>query len=318
MKLSKPHILIDGTNLFLRSYTASPKMAEGTHVGGTIGFLSTLGSLIRILQPGACTIVWEGGGSARRRAIYPGYKGGRKPQRFNRFYEDEIPDTPENRDWQLVFLISLLKLLPVRQMYVSDCEADDVIGYISRYCYKEDEIVIVSSDHDYYQLVNERVKIWSPNQKKIIDEATIIEKYGVHPRNFCLARCFEGDQSDNIPGVNGVGMKTLVKKFPQFLTGEVLVEDVIEESKRMSLNSKLKIYKEIARSEQLLRLNWRLMNLDLISLSGTQVKKIEDSLVNPLPNANKIGFMRSLMSNGIKTFNVDGLFLQISANLITK
>ena len=76
--------------------------------------------------------------------------------------------------------------------------------------------------------------------------------------------------------------------------------------------------KEIANAEQLLRLNWRLMNLDLISLSGTQVKKIEDSLVAPLSSSNKIGFMRSLMSNGIKTFNVDGLFLQISANLITK
>lgn len=316
--MSKPHILVDGTNLFLRSYTASPKMAEGTHVGGTIGFLSTLGSLIRILQSSACTIVWEGGGSTRRRSIFPGYKGGRKPQKFNRFYEDEIPDSPENRDWQLMFLISLLKFLPVRQMYVSDCEADDVIGYIARYCYKDDDIMIASSDHDYYQLVNDRVKIWSPNQKKIIDEAAIIEKYGVHPTNFCLARCFEGDQSDSIPGVKGVGMKTLIKKFPQFLTEEVLIEDIIEESKRMSSSSKLKFYKEIAESEQLLRLNWRLMNLDLISLSGTQVKKIEDSLVVPLPTANKIGFMRSLMTNGIKTFNVDGLFLQISANLVTK
>ena len=185
-----PVLLCDGTNLFIRNFTSSPQMSEGQHIGGVLGFLTSLGYLIDMLKPVACVIAWEGGGSSRRRAIYPGYKGGRRPQRLNRFHEGEIPDTVENRDWQLGLLIALLRFLPVRQVYVPDCEADDVIGYMARYCFKENPITIVSSDHDYYQLVNDRVNVWSPNQKKIIDENSIIEKYGIHPRNFLIARCF--------------------------------------------------------------------------------------------------------------------------------
>jgi DNA polymerase-1 len=310
-----PVILCDGTNLFIRNFTASPQMAEGQHVGGVLGFLTSLGYLIDMLKPVACVIAWEGGGSSRRRAIYPGYKGGRRPQKLNRFHEGDIPDTVENRDWQLGFLIALLRFLPVRQVYVPDCEADDVIGYMSRYCFKENQITIVSSDHDYYQLINDRVRVWSPNQKKIIDENAIIEKYSIHPRNFCVARCFDGDSSDCIPGVAGVGMKTLAKKFPQFLEEEVTIDRILGLSREASLTSKMKMYKSINESEEMLHMNWRLMNLDMTCLSATHVKKIEDSLVTPLPNMNKIELMRTLMKNGIKTFDVNRLFLQVGANL---
>ena len=290
-------------------------MSEGQHIGGVLGFLTSLGYLIDMLKPVACVIAWEGGGSSRRRAIYPGYKGGRRPQRLNRFHEGEIPDTVENRDWQLGLLIALLRFLPVRQVYVPDCEADDVIGYMARYCFKENPITIVSSDHDYYQLVNDRVNVWSPNQKKIIDENSIIEKYGIHPRNFLIARCFDGDGSDCIPGVKGVGMKMLAKKFPQFLEEEVTIERILEISREASKTSKMKMYESINSSEEMLRMNWRLMNLDMTGLSATHVKKIEDSLVTPLPSMNKIELMRTLMKNGIKTFDVNRLFLQVNANL---
>lgn len=290
-------------------------MSEGQHIGGVLGFLTSLGYLIDMLKPVACVIAWEGGGSSRRRAIYPGYKGGRRPQRLNRFHEGEIPDTVENRDWQLGLLIALLRFLPVRQVYVPDCEADDVIGYMARYCFKENPITIVSSDHDYYQLVNDRVNVWSPNQKKIIDENSIIEKYGIHPRNFLIARCFDGDSSDCIPGVQGVGLKTLVKKFPEFLSGDVTIESVLEQSAEAAKSSKAKFYQSINESEELLRMNWRLMNLDMTALSAIHVKKIEDSLLSDVPQSNKFGMMKSLVKNGIKTFDVERLFLQVNANL---
>lgn len=290
-------------------------MSEGQHVGGVLGFLASLGYLIDMLKPVACVITWEGGGSSRRRAIYPGYKGGRRPQRLNRFHEGEIPDTVENRDWQLGLLIALLRYLPVRQVYVPDCEADDVIGYMARYCFKQNPITIVSSDHDYYQLVNDRVKIWSPNQKKIVDESHIIEKYGIHPINFCVARCFDGDSSDCIPGIPGVGLRTLAKRFPSLSLKETSIDEILEEAKRESANSKAKFYRSIASSEDLLRMNWKLMNLDMTALSATHVKKIEDSLLTDVPQPNKFGMMKSLVKHGIKTFDVERLFLQVNANL---
>jgi DNA polymerase-1 len=316
--LNRPVLLIDAYNLFCRSYAANPQMANGEHVGGTMGFLSSLGSIISMLRPSACMIVWEGGGSARKRAIFPDYKGRRKPQKFNRFYEGEIPDTRENMNWQIRLLISLLKFMPIRQLYISDCEADDVIGYMARYCFKDKDIVIVSADHDYYQLINHRVNVWSPNQKKLIDESFIIEKYSILPENFCLARCFDGDISDSIPGIKGIGLKTMAKRFPKLKESKVTLEEILQESSSLVQESKIKIYKNILESKDMLRMNWRLMNLDIASLSAYQVKKIEDSITVPLQRSNKIGLMRELVQNGIKTFNVDSLFLQINVNLVEK
>lgn len=62
-------------------------------------------------------------------------------------------------------------------------------------------------------------------------------------------------------------------------------------------------------------MNWKLMNLDMTALSATHVKKIEDSLLSDVPQSNKFGMMKSLVKNGIKTFDVERLFLQVNANL---
>ena len=75
----RPVMIVDGMNLFIRNFIANPLMAEGQHVGGAVGFLQSLGSLITQHRPTECVVVWEGGGSLRRRQIFPGYKGRRKP-----------------------------------------------------------------------------------------------------------------------------------------------------------------------------------------------------------------------------------------------
>ena len=131
----RPVMLVDAYNLFIRNFVANPLMAEGQHVGGVTGFLQSLNSLLAAHRPKECVIVWEGGGSTRRQSIFPDYKSKRRPVKLNRFHEGEIPDTFENRNWQVRLLIHTMKNLPVRQIYVSDCEADDVIGYIAKYSY---------------------------------------------------------------------------------------------------------------------------------------------------------------------------------------
>jgi 5'-3' exonuclease len=118
-------------------------MAEGQHIGGIVGFLQSLNLLIANHKPKECVIVWEGGGSTRRRAIYPDYKSRRRPVKLNRFHEGDIPDTVENQTWQVHVLVNAMKNLPVRQIYVSDCEADDVIGYLAKYSYKDSHVLIV-------------------------------------------------------------------------------------------------------------------------------------------------------------------------------
>ena len=181
-------LLIDGLNTFMRHFCANPSMNEnGIHMGGLAGFLKGLRLLIDNIKPNKVIICWEGGGSSRRRAIYPDYKNKRKPTKLNRFYDDEIPNTIENRNFQINALVKILRAAGIHQIYVSDCEADDIIGYLSKYRFKEEKIIIVSSDKDYYQLLNERILQWSPGQKNYVTSEKIIKKFFIPPHNFCLA-----------------------------------------------------------------------------------------------------------------------------------
>jgi DNA polymerase-1 len=286
---------------------------QGHHIGGTVGFLKGLRLLTEKLVPSRVVVVWEGGGSPRRRAIYPDYKSGRRPQKLNRFYSD-IPDTFENRDYQLALTIEALNYVPIHQLYVGDCEADDVIAYACRYMYKEDDIVVVSSDKDLYQLINERVTQFSPGQKKFITSDVVKEKFGVYPQNMSAVRCFTGDPSDGLSGVKGAGFKTMVKRFPSFsLKESVLIEDIIAEADEKSTTSKVKVYRNISEEKNIVRRNWKLMYLDISNLSGTQIQKIESSVKSYKPEKNKMGLMRLLTRESVQDFDVDSFFMSLSA-----
>ena len=137
--MQRPVLLIDGLNVFMRHYVVNPSMSSlGYHVGGFTGFLNSLSRLCDRTRPSQVIVAWEGGGSARRRAIYSGYKKNRRPQKLNRYYLGDIPDTTKNRDNQIALSIAALKNTPVHQVYVQDCEADDVIGYLCNYKLKDE------------------------------------------------------------------------------------------------------------------------------------------------------------------------------------
>ena len=226
---SKPVLIIDGLNFFTRHFVVNPTMSQnGEHLGGFVGFLKGLRLLSERCSPEQIVVVWEGGGSLRRRAIFSDYKAGRRPQKLNRYYDD-IPDTVSNRNKQVALLVEALKYVPVRQVYVPDCEADDAIAYMTRYYYREHKCVIVSSDKDLYQLIDGRVTQWSPGQKVYITPDKVKKKFGVSVENFVTTRAFTGDPSDGIKGVPHAGFKSLAKRFPSL--GEdrhVSVSDVVQ------------------------------------------------------------------------------------------
>ena len=163
-------LVIDGLNLFTRHFVANPALsANGDHIGGIVGFFNGVCRLVEQCQPEAAIIVWEGGGSVKKRGLYPDYKKSSKPQNLNRYYDNDIPNTYQNRNFQISTLINLLSLAPFCQVYISDAEADDGIGYLSKYILKDKNVIIVSSDHDFYQLVSDRVVIWSPTLKSFVN-----------------------------------------------------------------------------------------------------------------------------------------------------
>ncbi len=311
----RPILLIDALNFFTRHFVVNPSMSEtGNHVGGIVGFMKGIRLLADKIEPRQIFVIWEGGGSSRRRAIFKDYKNGRRPQKLNRYYGDDIPDTVENRNYQISLCIELLKHTPAGQIYVGDCEADDVIGYLIRNKFRQDNCVIASSDRDYYQLISEKKLQWSPGQKRFITMDAVKEKYGVSVQNFCTARCFVGDPSDGLPGIKGAGFKTLVKRFPQLGDEEfVSVDEILKMSMDKSRGSKLKLFQEINENHDIARRNWRLMFLDIHNLSGEHIKKIEYATDTFTPSRNKIGFMRILMRESIKTFDADSFFTSLNS-----
>jgi len=315
--MSNPIIIVDSLNFFTRHFVVNPTMSrQGQQIGGFVGYLKGLKLLTEKLYPKRVIVVWEGGGSTRRRAIFPEYKQGSRPQKLNRYYEDDIPDTFENRDFQVKLTIEALKHVPVQQIYVPDCEADDVIGYMCRHLFPQDKIVVVSSDKDLYQLIDDRVTQWSPGQKKFIDAQEVHDKFGVWPENMCVARSFVGDPSDSIPGITGAGFKTMTKRFP-FLQEKkhLMIQDVLDAASGMD-GSKVQLIKNILEEQAIVRRNWKLMHLDVSNLSGDQIKRINDSVSNYTPRKNKMDLMRLFVRQGIQDFDVDSFFMSLSASIV--
>lgn len=288
---------------------------HGEHKGGFVGFLKSIGPLCNQFRPSMVIVVWESGGNQKRTAISGGsYKGGSRPKSLNRYYEGDIPDTRENHNDQVALTVEALKNLPVKQVYIKNTEADDVIGYICKYKFPDKKIVVVSSDKDLYQLIDHRVSQWSLNQKKLIDRNEVKEKHGFYPENLVTARCFTGDDSDAIQGVKGAGFKTLLKRFPE-LGGEehVSVGQVIDSARVQSMSSNVALFKEIVLNESHIRKNWKLMHLDVSRFNGDQVKRLEHQLETLTPDPNKIGLLRILNREGLKGIDIDSTFTSVKA-----
>ena len=220
MTLSQEHpiLIIDAANLFLRSWAAYPTMNKnGEQMGGCIGFLKSMQRIAREIQPSRIYITWEGGGSQRRRKLYPEYKMGRKAEKLNRFYGDDIPDSETNKKRQLMSLLGMLKFIPACQIYVSDCEGDDIIAQLCTGSFRNKDKIIVSSDKDMYQLLDDTTRIYSLHKKKIITAKEIFEEFRITTHNFAIAKAICGDAGDNVPGVKGIGFKKVASKIPCFL-----------------------------------------------------------------------------------------------------
>lgn len=307
----RPVLIIDGQNCYLRAYCAFPTMnAQGESFGGCIGFLKTLQKLCREFQPSRVFIAWEGGGSQRRRKLYPDYKLNRKPGKLNRFYEDDIPDTEENKQRQLIVLLSILKNIPVCQLYVSNVEGDDIVAYLCRGPLREQTKIIVSSDKDMYQLLDESTKVYSLYRKKFITDDDLFEEYRLRSRNFALAKALCGDPTDNVPGIKGLGFKNVTKRFAMLCSdNSILLQDLLDYASSHADESV--IFRRVADQVDDIRRNWQLVHLDGSMLSNDQMKKIDHVMNTFKPTINKMALTKLLVKEGICDFDAEGFFYDL-------
>jgi 5'-3' exonuclease len=272
-------LLVDSLNTFMRAFAVirhvNPNLVP---IGGLTGYLRSIGYAIDLVRPTRIILVFDGrGSSTNKRYIYPQYKANRG---INRITNWDMFDNQEQESEaitnQLVRLIDYLKCLPVDIVSIDKIEADDVIG---RLCSDfKGEVTIMSSDRDFLQLVNHRVTVYSPTKKKFYNKEAILQEYGVTPQNFLLQKMLLGDKGDNVPGVNKLGPKTLIKEFPELAKESIIELDEILEKCEAGKKS---IHESILNFKNQLEINRKLMDLHQPNISEDDLSILAHMIENP-------------------------------------
>jgi len=275
------------------------------HIGGVTGFLRSVASAIRQHKPTRCIIVFDGkGGSARRKSLYPNYKANRAVKtKFNRYEEfASLQDEQQSMKQQFGRMVEYLQCLPITTMAIDQIEADDAIAYIANEIFTEPEnrVTIVSTDRDFLQLVNKRITVWSPIKKIMYTPAVMREEFGLDSKNYLIYRSLTGDKSDNIPGVNGIGLKTMLKQFPMMTEDiEVSVESFVNYAE--TVDKKYKIYETVATNKKQIELNYNLMQLKNVDINGNAKMLIINLVNNEINKLDILNFKRMFMEDKMYT-----------------
>lgn len=306
----KKVLLIDLMNMFVRNFSAVRLTNDnGEHVGGVYGTLNSLQSQIKKHNPDIVSVVWEGKGSSeRRRRTLKEYKEGRKFRGLNRHFEYSQEDESESFARQLQLLKECLDLLPVYQPAVQYLEADDQIAYSCRTFFKDEAKVIVSTDRDFFQLVDNNTSVYRPVKTKenpkgeMVDMNYMVEKEDVFPPNYALLKAIVGDKSDNINGISGVGEKSVKRDFPLLSTNEDMdVDNVLE----YASNQKNKKYQKYIDNESLLRRNYKIVQLLDVDVNIQSIQALEKSYENKDLKFNSYQLRLKLLSEDISPSNID-------------
>lgn len=247
-------LLVDGFNLAYRCFHALPELtsSKGFPTGALHGWVKSLWKLIDLEHPDATLVFFDLGESEERIALHAAYKAQRKPM-------------PEALGRQIDPIKALTRAMGLAGIEQQGVESDDLLAAEAVKLARDGhDVVIVSSDKDFAQIVDGRIKIMLPppsaNPKlgwRLLDAAGVQEKFGVPPAQIAHYLALVGDTSDNIPGLDGVGPKTAAKWLAE-CGGSV--ECVIEKAAELKPE---RFREAVAASAERLRLNLRLTTLNL-------------------------------------------------------
>lgn len=298
------HILvIDAMNMLIRSFSLLKAMnPSGTHIGGLVGFMRSLGYVTRIFDPTRVIVVWDGkGGSGNRQNINPNYKAQRATSRITHW---GLYDTKEEETEALINQLfrtqDYIECLPMQQIMLEKLEADDIIAWLAKKASvsKVKKCTIVSSDKDFLQLVDDTIEVYAPIKKKTFTKDNIFEELKVLPQNYNIVKALTGDNSDNLPGVKGLGIKTIVSEFPKLLT-EVSNLDYIYSVAEEKLEGK-KIFAKIIHNWDKVETNFELMDLHNTALDEGEKQYVNDIITQTIPDLQVGGFLHLLDQDKIE------------------
>ena len=221
MKKENRLILIDGSAYIFRAYYALPPMTrkDGTPINAVFGFTNMLVKLIEDYRDEKLIVVFDAARENFRNSIYPEYK-------VYKDYKANRGETPEDLIPQFDLIKNCVKAFNIPQLEIEGFEADDIIAsYTSNASKLDIHSLIVSSDKDLMQLVNNKVKMLDPMKNKTIGINEVIEKFGVEPQKVIQIQALTGDSVDNIPGAPGIGPKTALELIKEYDDIENLIKN---------------------------------------------------------------------------------------------
>ena len=197
--------------------------------------------------------------------------------------------------------------LPMVQLIHDGVEADDMIAIICREL-KGIQKIIISSDKDFYQLLDDETIIYRPVQAVYKTKNNILEEFKIHPNNFALARAVSGDKSDNLEGVPGAGLKTVAKRFPLLSEDrDYSITDLVDCCEEVE--KPLKVHTGIVENYDKILKNYKIMQLYVPSVSF-QVRDLVKSAVENYPKYyNKTEVVKMMMIDGFPEIRWDDLFV---------
>ena len=245
MKKENRLILIDGSAYIFRAYYALPPMTrkDGTPINAVFGFTNMLVKLIEDYRDEKLIVVFDAARENFRNKIYKDYKANRG-------------ETPEDLIPQFDLIKNCVKAFNIPQLEIEGFEADDIIAsYTSNASKLDIHSLIVSSDKDLMQLVNNKVKMLDPMKNKTIGINEVIEKFGVEPQKVIQIQALTGDSVDNIPGAPGIGPKTALELIKEYDD----IENLIKNHHKIKQQKRKKIIED---SQSDIRVSLKLVTLD--------------------------------------------------------
>ena len=250
---------------------------DGKTIHGTLGFVGALLKILRMTNPTHVVVLFDGEHVNNRKQLDANYKSNRPD--YIDVDENEIPFS------QLPYIYAALDFLCIKHRETSSCEVDDWIAAYSLLYGRDNEVIIASYDSDFFQLINDNVKVlrYRGNKSVICDEAYMLNKLGVAPDKYVLYKSLVGDSADNIAGVLKVGPKTAATLVNSFENIDELIAN------------KDKIVKKCARESVANNIDRIKLNYKLIKLHGdVDLPFDEDEIVYTISDITTMEVMRKI------------------------
>ena len=221
----KKLVLIDGNSIMNRAFYGimGSKMLttkDGKYTNAIYGFLATMFKIMEDIEPEYIGVAFDLKGPTERHKLYEGYKANRKGM-------------PNELAEQMPIIKEILKAMNIDIIEKQGYEGDDLLGTLAQYGEKQGlQVTILSGDRDTFQLASKNITIRIPRTKagkteqEEYDEEKIKETYGIMPKQLIEVKALQGDASDNIPGVPGIGEKTALALIQQYNTIDELYEKI--------------------------------------------------------------------------------------------